>query len=162
VTMAPISGKQLKRLQTLWNLFCRQVNTDAKDRAARLQWVAEAIGREISSFRELAAGEANTAIDALQKLLPPELLKRKRPSRAVARAYGTAGRRGHEQEEIRLVDAATLELLNGLLVQLGWTRMRLEAFLHSRKSPVRSGRIATLAEANRVMWALKRMLRRAA
>jgi hypothetical protein len=72
------------------------------------------------------------------------------------------GRRGHEQEEIRLVDAATLALLDRLLGRLGWTRERLDAFLRSRKSPVRSGAIRTLAEANRVIWALKRMLRRAA
>jgi hypothetical protein len=53
-------------------------------------------------------------------------------------------------------------LLDRLLGRLGWTRERLDAFLRSRKSPVRSGAIRTLAEANRVIWALKRMLRRAA
>ncbi len=162
MTASPITGKQMKRLQTLWGLFCRQANLDAKDRAARLNWVTEATGRQISSFRELSAGEANTAIDALQKLLPPELLERKRPSRRLAKDYGVAGRRGHEQEEIRLVDAATLELLGRLREQIGWTRERLDAFLKSAKSPVRSGRIATLAEANRVIWCLKAMRRRAA
>jgi hypothetical protein len=157
-----LNSNQLKRLQTLWGLFCRQASLDAKDREARLSWVADAIGRKISSFRELSDGEANTAIDAIQKLLPPEMVKRKRPSRRLAQAYGTVGRRGHEQEEIRLVDAATLALLDRLLGRLGWTRERLDAFLRSRKSPVRSGAIRTLAEANRVIWALKRMLRRAA
>jgi hypothetical protein len=162
MTASLITGKQMKRLQTLWGFFCRQASLDAKDREARLNWVADAIGRKISSFRELSDGEANTAIDAIQKLLPPELLKRTRPSRRLAKDYGTAGRRGHEQEEIRLVDAATLALLDRLLGQLGWSRERLDAFLHSSKSPVRSGAIRTLAEANRVIWALKRMLRRAA
>jgi len=157
MTASPITGKQTKRLHTLWGLFCRQSNLDAKDRAARLDWVADAIGRHVASFRELAASEANIAIDAIQKLLPPELLKRKRPSRRLAKDYGTAGRRGHEQEEIRLVDAPTLALLDRLLGQLGWTRERLDDFLRSRKSPVRSGAIRTLAEANRVIWALKRM-----
>jgi hypothetical protein len=162
MTASLITGKQMKRVQTLWGLFCRQKSLDAKDREARLGWMAGVVGRQLSSFRELSAGEANTAIDAIQKLLPPELLKRKRPSRRTAQAYGTAGRRGREAGEIQLVDAPTLELLNRLLAQLGWTRERLDAFLHSRKSPVRSGAIRTLAEANRVLWALKRMARRAA
>jgi len=162
VTGSLITGKQLKRLQTLWGIFCRQANRDAKDREARLGWVADAIGRQISSFRDLRADEANTAIDAIQKLLPQELLKRKRPSRRLAQAYGTAGRRGQEQKEVQLVDAPTLELLHRLLGQLGWRRERLDAFLHSSKSPVRSGVIRTMAEANRVIWSLKRMLRRAA
>ncbi len=105
MTGSLITGKQLKRLQTLWGIFCRQANRDAKDREARLGWVADAI---------------------------------------------------------ELVDAPTLELLHRLLGQLGWTRERLDAFLHSSKSPVRSGVIRTMAEANRVIWSLKRMLRRAA
>jgi hypothetical protein len=162
MTASPITARQMTRLQTLWGLFCRQADFDAKDREARLQWVADAIARPVTSFRELSASEANTAIDAIQKLLPPELLKRKRPSRRLAKDYGTAGRRGHEQEETRLVDAATLALLDRLLGRIGWTRERLDAFLHSAKSPVRSGVIRTLAEANRVVWALKRMARRAA
>ncbi len=162
MTEGPITGKQLKRLQTLWGIFCRQANRDAKDREARLQWAAGAIGRAVVSFRELSLGEANIVIDAIQNLLPQELLKRKRPSRRLAQAYGTAGRRGQEQKEVQLVDAPTMELLYRLLGQLGWTRERLDAFLHSSKSPVRSGVIRTMAEANRVIWALKRMLRRAA
>lgn len=160
MTASPITGKQMRRLQTLWGLFCRQANLDAKDRAARLQCVAGAIGRQIGSFRELTADEANIAIDAVQQHLSPELLKRKRPSRRLANAYGTAGRRGREQNEVRLADAATLELLDRLRSRLGWSRDRLDLFLKSSKSPVSSGAIRTLAEANRVTWALKGILRR--
>ncbi len=43
MTTATINGKQMKRLQTLWGLFCRQSNLDAKDRDARLGWVGGAI-----------------------------------------------------------------------------------------------------------------------
>jgi hypothetical protein len=154
-----ISPRQLRMLQTLWGLFCRQSQLDPKDREARLQWVGGAIGKPVASFRDLSANEANIAIDAIEKQLPSGWLKKKRPSRRLAKDYGTAGRRGHEQQEIRLVDAGTLELLNRLLVQLGWTRERLDAFLHSAKSPVLSGAVRTLGEANRVIWALKRMLR---
>jgi len=160
MTASLISGKQMKRLQTLWGLFCRQSKRDARDREARLEWVADVLGRKISSFQELSADEAKTAIEAIQQLLPPELLIRKRPSRRVAQAYGTAGRRGHDDTEVRLVDAPTLELLDRLLRQLGWTRERLDAFLRSSKSPVRSGAIRTLAEANKVIFAFKGMLRR--
>ncbi len=148
MTTTAITGKQMKRLQTLWGLFCRQANLDAKDREARIGWVAGAIGRQISSFRELRADEAKTAIDAVQKHLPAEILTRTRPSRRTAHSYGTAG-------------PGTLQLLANLCTALGWTRERLDAFLRSSKSPVRSGAIRTLAEANRVIWVLKSMLRRA-
>ncbi len=158
----PITGKQLKRLLTLWGQFCRLSNLDAKDRVVRLDWTSGAIGRQISSFKELSADESNIAMNVLVKHLPPELYKGKRPSRRLAQAYGTAGRHGCEEKEVRLVDAETMRLMYGLLAQLGWTHARLDVFLRSRKSPVRSGAIRTLAEANRVIWALKRMLRRAA
>ncbi|MBZ5703259.1 MAG: hypothetical protein LAN84_15610 [Acidobacteriia bacterium] len=158
---APITGRQLIRLQVLWGLFCAQARLDAKDRGARLGWVAGAVGRQIGSFRELTAAEAKTAIDAIQKHLPPELLRRKRPPRRLAQAYGTAGRRGRDDKEMRFADAETWRLLDGLLAKLGWTRERLDAFLRSSKSPVRNGVIRTLGEANRVIWALKGMLRRA-
>lgn len=161
MTTATINGKQMKRLQTLWGLFCRQSNLDAKDRDARLGWVGGAIGRQLSSFRDLTAVEAKTAIDAIQKHLPAELLTKRRPSREMARAYGRAGRKGQRGGELRMVDAPTLELLDRLLGQLGWTRERLDGFLRSSKSPVRSGRIRTLAEANSVIWVLKSLLRRA-
>lgn len=158
---APITARQMKRLQTLWGLFCAQARLDAKDRAARLGWVAGAVGRQIGSFRELTAAEAKTAIDAVQKHLPPELLRRQRPPRRLAQAYGTAGRRGRSDKEVRFADAETWRLLDGLLGKLGWSRERLDAFLRSSKSPVRNGVIRTLGEANRVIWALKGMLRRA-
>ncbi len=156
-----ISPQQLKRLQTLWGLFCPQSQLDPKDREARLHWASEAIGRQIDSFRELTAEEAATAIDALQEHLPAELVRKRRPSRHLAQAYGTAGRRGRVEKEVRLVDAETIRVLDALIASLGWTRERFDAFLRSPKSPVRSGTIRTLGEANRAIWALKSILRRA-
>jgi hypothetical protein len=152
--------RQLVRLHTLWGLFCRQSNLDAKDRAARLEWVAGTIGRPISSFGELSADEANTATDAIQKQLPSELVTRKRPSRRLAQAYGTAGRRSESSNEIQMVDGPTSELLDRLRDQLGWSHERLDSFLKSKHSPIRSGAIRTLGEANRVVWVLKSLLRR--
>jgi hypothetical protein len=156
-----LSSSQLRRLQTLWGLFCRQSNLDATVREVRLSWVSGAIGRQISSFKELSADEAATAIDAVQKHLPAEALWKKRPARRAAHAFGTAGRRGQNEKEVRLVDGDTLRLLDALVSKLGWSRERFEAFLKSKSSPVRSGSIHTLAEVNRAMWAIKHMLRRA-
>jgi hypothetical protein len=156
-----ISSAQLRRLQTLWGLFSRQSNLDAADRDARLRWASDTIGRQISSFKELTADEAVTAIDAMQKHLPAELLWKKRPARRAAHAYGVAGRRGRNEKEVRLVDAETLQLLDVLVGKLGWSRERFDAFLRSRSSPVCGGAIRTLADANRAIWAIKNMLRRA-
>ncbi len=86
---------------------------------------------------------------------------KRRPSRETARAYGTAGRKSAQKSaEVRMADAGTLQLLANLCTALGWGRERLDTFLRSPKSPVRSGAIRTLAEANRVIWVLKGMLRR--
>jgi hypothetical protein len=163
-----ISARQMKRLQTLWGLFCRQAKLDPRDRAARLGWIGGVVGRQLGSFSELTGKEAETAIDAIQKHLPPELLlarRRARPGRGLAQAYGTAGRRGKtrqgEGREVRLIDAETWKLIDLLLTRLGWSRERLDGFLRSAKSPVRSGVLRTLAEANRVIWVLKSLLRRA-
>ncbi|HLZ93351.1 MAG TPA: hypothetical protein VKQ28_16725 [Candidatus Acidoferrum sp.] len=155
---ASITGRQMKRLQTLWGLFAREAHLEAKDREARIGWVAGAVGRQIASFKELTAKEAAAAIEAVQKHLPPELLKR--ASRRTAQAYGTAGRKRGGDREVRMADAGTLQLLANLCTALGWTRERLDAFLRSPKSPVRSGAIRTLAEANRVIWVLKSLQRR--
>jgi len=154
-----ISSSQLRRLQTLWGLFCRQENFDATDREARLSWASGVIGRQICSFKEMSADEAAKAIDAMQKNLPAELVTRKRPSRRAAHALGTSGRRGRNEKEVRLVDADTLRLLDALVGKLGWSCDRFEAFLRGKSSPVKSGAIHTLAEANRAIWAVKNMLR---
>ena len=130
-------------------------------RENRLVWASEILRREIASFSELRADEAALLIDTLkrslgQKVNPPV---RRRRDRDQAHAYGTAGRRDQASKEIQLVDEATLGLIADLVVQLGWNVDRFNSFLCSRTSPVKSGAVRTLAEANRVIWALKRMLR---
>src|SRR5713101_1294405 len=95
-----ISPQQLKRLQTLWGLFCSQAQLDPKDRDARLHWAAEVTGRPIDSFGGLSAVDAAMLIDALQEHLPAELVRRTRLSRRLAQAYGTAGRRGRVDKEV--------------------------------------------------------------
>jgi hypothetical protein len=137
-------------------------NQDDSARAQRLAWASGIIGREVSSFTELLPEEAATLIDTLkrslgQKVNPPS---RRRPDRDQAQAYGTAGRRDQDAKEIQLVDEPTLDLIAGLVVELGWSVERFNSFLVSHTSPVRSGAVRTLAEANRVIWALKDMLRK--
>ncbi len=133
-------------------------------RSERLAWASQNIGRTVSSFNELRASEAGRLIKLLKRALGQEILaSRRRPlDRETALAYGTAGRRGCEEKQIHLVADETWKLIDLLLEKLGWTRDRLDRFLRSSKSPVPSGSIRTLSEANRVIWALKGMARRAA
>jgi hypothetical protein len=167
-----LSPSQLTALHSLYYLYAPRF-LDAVDsgagsndaRGARLAWASGTVGRELSSFNEIHFDEAAQLIETMKKALgqeinPAKRTRQRRPGRDLAHGYGTAGRRNESSNQIQMVDAPTLELLDRLREQLGWTRERLDAFLHSSKSPVRSGAIRTLAEANRIIWALKRMLRR--
>jgi len=163
-----LSPTQLTALHCLFHLYApRFLDASGGDaRAARLAWASGIIGREISSFSLLRAVEAARLIELMKKALGQEVNsgrgRRQRPGRDLAHAYGTAGRRHETSNEIALVDAPTLALLDRLLVQLGWTRERFDSFLHSKSSPVKSSGLRTLSETNRVIWALRGMLRRRA
>jgi len=161
-----ISARQIAALQTAWGHLCQLQNlgSPSTTREARLAWVGGVVGRQIASFKELARGEANTAIERMNACLPEHLRIRKRQRRPRADAgqayrYGTAGRKGRRSQEIELVDEATWQVLDGLMGELGWTRERLDAFVRSKHGP---GRIDTLAQANRVIWSMRNMLRRKA
>jgi len=56
-------------------------------------------------------------------------------------------------------DARQLERIAELRARLGWDAARFEAFMRSRSGPL-LGRpeIRTMGEANKVAWALKRIL----
>lgn len=161
-----LSPAQLTAMHSLFHLYSpRFLDASGGDaRGARLAWASRIIGRAISSFSLLRAVEAARLIELMKKALGQEVNsgreRRQRPGRDLARVYGTAGRRHETSNEIALVDAPTLALLDRLLMQLGWTRERFDSFLHSKSSPVKSGALHTLGEANRVLWALKNMLRR--
>ena len=138
----------------------------ADARTARLAWASAIIGCELSSFSELRSAEAAQLIETMKKALgqevnPGKRSRQRRPGRDLALRYGRAGRRDDASNEIQLADEPTLGLLDRVREQLGWTRERLDAFLHSKHSPVRSGAIRTLGEANRVIWVLRSLLRRA-
>lgn len=148
----------------LWVPSPNFVPVDASPRVKRIASASAVVGRTIASFSELTSDEAGVLIDALkkalgQKVTPPR--SSRRPDRDQARAYGIAGRSDNDSKEIRMVDDATLELMDNLRAKLGWSQGRLDAFLKSNSSPVRGGAIRTLNQANRVIWALKNMMRRA-
>ena len=162
-----ISPGQLKRLQTLWGkLWPMMREIDAykglDSRSARLAWVAVQVCRSVESCKALTRAEAMRVLEQMQRLLPATEVTRRPPGRDQARAYGTAGRKRAAGNEVRLPDASTFALLEKLTTALGWDRTRLDLFLASPKSPLRGRVIRTLADANRVIWALKGMLRRAA
>jgi hypothetical protein len=169
---AKLSKRQLQALHSLFHMYAPRL-LDATDggagsdsaRSARLAWASGIVEREISSFSDLRPDEAAQLIETMKKALgqeinPPKRSRQRRPGRDLAHAYGTSGRRSESSNQIQMVDEPTLALLDRLCEQLGWTRKRLDAFLHSKHSPVRSGAIRTLAEANRVIWVLKSLLRR--
>ncbi len=169
-----LSKGQLQALHSLFHLYAPRfldttdsgAGSDAA-RGARLTWASGIIGHELSSFNDLQPDEAAQLIETMKKALGQEIkparrARERRPGRDLARAYGTAGRRGESSNEIQMVDGPTSELLDRLREQLGWTRERLDAFLKSKHSPIRSGVVRTLGEANRVIWAMRQMLRRAA
>lgn len=161
---------QLMALHSLFRVYAPRFLGRAGlkiERKERLAWASDIVLRPVTSFYELRSDEAARLIDFMklalgQEVTPPDKnFYRRRPDRDQARAYGTAGRRGNPSNEVQLVDAPTLALVDRLVAQLGWDRARFDAFLHSKHSPVRSGAIRTLPEANGVIWALRKMLRRA-
>jgi hypothetical protein len=169
-TSSQLRQSQLTALHALFHLYaprCLGRSGSTIERRERIAWAADNIGRPLESFSSLRSEEAARLIDLMKRALGQEVTPARRsapwrrPDRDQARAYGTAGRRGNSSKEIQLVDAPTLELLERLLAQLGWTRARLDAFLQSKSSPVPGGVIRTLPQSNRVIWALKNMLRRA-
>jgi hypothetical protein len=167
-----ISVGQIPKLQTLWSQWSavsfdystRAIVLPATERARRLEWASEQLGRQVESFKDLTRSEASQLIDVLlrstgQEVIAPDRSK-KRKSREDAHAAGTAGRRGGQSKEIRLASADDLAAIDELLSELAWDRARLDAWLKSPSSPLgrRSNpEIRTLADANKVRWALKRM-----
>ncbi len=167
-----ISKDQLKRLQTLWGQYARHEMV-ANSRGERLRWANSVLSHAKSarlspvlSFTELTASEASELINLLQaELRIPETRPNMRPARFsrryrdrdAARAAGTEGRRG-KRSKITIATTEDLALIDEQLNAMGWTRARLDAFLQSPSSPLPNRAhpaLRTLADVNRVLWALK-------
>jgi hypothetical protein len=134
-------------------------------RALRLEWASKQLGREIESFKQLTRSEASKLIDVLlralgQEVVAPDRSKRSRAGGSDAQRRGTAGRKNDKSSEVRMVTADDLAAIDALLDELAWDRARLDAFLRSPSSPLgrRSDpQVRTDKDANRVIWALKRI-----
>lgn len=156
----PISPAQRKKLIVLWHDYAkRSLDVVGNERAARLNWASGLMQRKIGSFNELTAMEAARAISALNKSMG--LPAHKPRSRERGNAAGTHGRRGDERRAAELVGSEDLARIERAIERLGWDRKRFDAWLESPSSPLgRHKQIKTVADANRVWWAMKRLLQR--
>lgn len=160
-----ISNPQLKRLQTLWGIYSRHVGSSplhAMDRAERLKFCAIHCGRDIASTKDLTAAEANDCINALQRAVGQKETSKPRRPRKSDPAAGTAGRVGNTSKVDQIASATDLDRINEAITRLGWDQSRFHSWLNSSSSPLRgraNAQVRTQADANRVWWALKRMLK---
>lgn len=162
--------EQIVMLQTLYSQWQRHSLPDGDDaRRARLAWASENLGRELSSFSHLTRDEARGLIDALKGSMGQPVNSQPNPwrrirSRERAQSAGRAGRKNNETNLVQLVSSDDLARIEQTIQRLGWTQERFEAWLKSNRSPLahtdNPGTIRTVAEANRIWWALKAMLRR--
>jgi hypothetical protein len=161
-----ISPEQLKRLQTLYSQFAAaSPDPRTRSREERLLWASLIVGRQVESFGELTVAEAKTAIDRLQKDMGQS---RKRPRKKMdaerAQRHGTDGRHDSSFGNApRLAEAYDLEQIEGYYTRLGWSRDTFDSWLRSPRSPLgrkSQPQIRTVAHANQVRWALKRMLQK--
>lgn len=156
-----INPRQLRRLQTLYGQLAAHAQ-EGNDRAARLQWASDLVGRAIGSFSDLTAEEAHQLIDGLQGQMHMKF-PAKRLDRDEARRAGTEGRSKGDPyaTQPRIVSAKSLAVIENFYARLGWTRAQFDSWLASPTSPLKkkaTPKIATEADANRVRWALKGML----
>lgn len=174
-----ITKDQLKRLQTLWGQYARH-ELIPNTREERLRWANNHFQHRsssrlspISSFKELRLAEASSLINTLQSVLgiketSPAAGKRRYRSRIkdrdLAHAAGTEGRRGHGNS-LTVAAAEDLEMIDRQLAQMGWDRARLDALLRSPSSPLgrrSTPQIRTVADVNRIMYALRGIAKHAA
>jgi hypothetical protein len=164
-----ISDGHLRALHTLFGIYAaRSLDLTSSDlRRQRLNWAARNIGREIASFRDLTDAEAGSLVDLLktavgQQVSAPIRRRSRRPrSRQGAEACGLEGRRAFPRP-VSIATAEDLAPIDEMRQRLGWSREAFDAWLRSPSSPLKtSTALRTLADCNRVRWALKSMLKKA-
>jgi hypothetical protein len=163
-----IYPSQLRALQTLFGTYARR-SFDLSDgdlRAERLSWASQNVGRALTSFKELCADEATQLIEMLKLALGQETKPtwRRPRNRRAALAFATHGRKNRSVKVEMIATPADIEEIQGLRKHVGITEEGFEIWLRSRSSPISQRpepRLRTLADCNRVRWALKAMLRRA-
>jgi hypothetical protein len=170
VTGQKLSAGQLAALHTLFGIYAaRSLDVAGADaRRARLAWATQNVGRTIGSFRDLTEPEAAALIDLLkravgQEVIPPRRRSRRPRSHEGALACGLEGRRG-DRRAVSMATAEDIAPIEEMRQRLGWPREAFDAWLRSPSSPLRrrsNPRLRTLADCNRVRWALKAMLKKA-
>jgi hypothetical protein len=154
-----ISPAALRRLQVLYGQFEAHTLDVDRGREARLAWASAQCGRTVATFSDLNEIEGKRLIDTLQGILgvkAPSKTPRRRMSRRAAENAGTSGRRDQKHGDIVMASAVDLQRIQDDLTRLGWDQARLEAFLRSSRSPLKGRQqILTLADSNKVHWALK-------
>jgi hypothetical protein len=164
----PLSKNQLVRLQTLYAQYARHEIGIGLSREERLAWASQRLRKPVTSFSDLSSADAGFLIDGLQESLGVKAPSkpRKRHDRDQARRAGKDGR--HDGQEFssapQLASAADLAVIEDYYARLEWSRAQFDAWLRSPRSPLKhkaAPSITTLADANRVRWALKQMLVRA-
>lgn len=163
-----ITKAQLGRLQTLYAQLARHEIGMGLSREERIAWASLRLRKEVSSFSDLTADDAGWLIDQIQTQLGVKApaKPRKRLDRDQARRAGKDGR--HDGQEFasapQIASAADLATIESYYARLGWERAQFDAWLRSPRSPLKhkaAPSIATVADANRVRWALKGMLQHA-
>jgi hypothetical protein len=163
-----ITKRQLGRLQTLYSqLSAHEIGIGA-GRDERIAWASERLRKPVVSFKDLSSDDAGFLIDGIQKQLGVKAPQaaRKRLDRDQARRAGLDGRKDGEEYSAapQLASAIDLETIDNYYTRLGWDRSRFDAWLRSPRSPLKhksAPTISTVADANRVRWALKGMLQHA-
>jgi len=163
-----VSRAQLGALQVLyskWSAAGFASDQDEHARSARLVWASENVGRSVSSFSDLTRDEARRLIDLLKTFLGQKLTRPSNPWRRIrehipAQQAGMAGRKGIDSTLVQLSSTDDLARIGELLERLEWSEEHYRKWLLSARSalPGSDGTIRTLAEANRVYWALKAMV----
>jgi hypothetical protein len=164
----PLSKNQLGRLQTLYGQFARHTIGIGTGREERLAWASARLHKQVSSFSALTSSDAGFLIDEIQGALGVKApaKPRKRLDRDQARRFGIDGRRDGEEfaRTPEIAMAADLETIESYYARLGWDRAMFDGWLRSPRSPLKhksAPKIVTVADANRVRWALKGMLKHA-
>jgi hypothetical protein len=163
-----ITKPQLGRLQTLFSQFSHHEIGVGTSREERLGWASLRLRKPVSSFSDLTADDAGWLIDQIQTQLGVKApaKPRKRLDRDQARRAGIDGR--HDGQEFssapEMASSADLATIESYYARLGWERAQFDAWMRSSRSPLKhkaAPSIATVADANRVRWALKGMLQHA-
>jgi len=152
----PISARQLVCLQAMWAARMRARGITANDsRELRHEYIAAATDGRARETKELSCADAQRVLGLLSRELGGAKLQL--ADAETARAAGTHGRAGHHDRRHQMIAGAeTFALIERLRCALRWEKASLDAFVGRQLG----GRpLHTMADANAVIWPMKRMLR---